>query len=231
MVSYGRDYIESVITESAPMSVAEIDDVIAAYASAARSAIDLGFDGVEIHGAHGYLIDSFLWGDTNRRTDRFGGGIRERTAFAVDVVRATRNAIGKDPMVMFRYSQHKQQDYKARLAHTPSELSELLEPLAASGIDAFDVSGRRFWEKAFSESDLTLAGWTKKITGLPTVAVGSVGLVPDGSPEAAGLRIASGEFDMIGVGRSVLHNPNWAEKVRRGVKPDPSDPSSLDRLL
>lgn len=230
VVSYSRDYIDSVIAETRPMDTGEIDAVIAAYASAARAALDVGFDGVEVHGAHGYLVDAFLWRDTNRRTDHYGGSIGGRTAFAVEVVRAIRKAVGEGGTIMFRYSQHKQQDYKARLADTSSELAELLEPLVLAGVDAFDVSCRRFWERAFGESDLTLAGWTKKLTGLPTVAVGSAGLEAGGSPQAAARLIAGGQFDMIGVGRSILHDPEWAAKVLNGVPTSGFDPTSLSRL-
>lgn len=226
VVSYTREYIESVSAPTEPMSEEEIADIIDAFARAAASAREIGFDGIAIHGAHGYLIDTFFWQDTNRRSDRFGGSARNRMRFGEEIVKSIRRAVGADFPILFRYSQHKQQDYKARLAHSPKELEELLEFLAAAGVDCFDVSGRRFYEPAFQDSPLTLAGWTKKITGKPTIAVGSAGLTPEGSPENIARFLASGEFDMIGVGRAVLQDPNWAMKVEAGEKPEPFDPRS-----
>ena len=112
------------------MTETEIADVIAAYAAAAADAQRLGFDGVEVHGAHGYLIDEFFWGTTNRRTDKWGGDRAGRTRFAVEVIRAIRAATGPDFPVSFRFSQWKQQDYTAKLGETPDELAEVLRPLA-----------------------------------------------------------------------------------------------------
>ena len=100
------------------MSGAEVTSVIAAYGRAAGEALRLGFDGVEIHGAHGYLIDQFFWEGTNR-AGRFGGDLVARTRFAVEMMRACRRAVAPDFPIVLRFSQWKQQDYGARLAPTP----------------------------------------------------------------------------------------------------------------
>ena len=162
-----------------PPSEAEIADVVEAYASAAASARRLGFDGIELHGAHGYLIDQFFWEGTNQRTDRYGGSLAARGRFGVEVVAACRRAVGPDFPIVLRYSQWKLQDFNAKLAETPEELATFLAPLAEAGVDVFHCSTRRFWQPAFDGSDLTLAGWTKKLTGKPVIAVGSVGLDND----------------------------------------------------
>ncbi|WP_455906392.1 oxidoreductase, partial [Metapseudomonas otitidis] len=158
------------------MTQQDIDDVVAAYAQAARDAKAIGMDGVELHGAHGYLIDQFFWDGTNPRTDGYGGSQANRSRFAIEVIKAVREAVGPDYPIIFRFSQWKQQDYTARLVQTSEELEGFLKPLSEAGVDIFHCSTRRFWEPEFEGSDLNLAGWTRKLTGKPTITVGSVGL-------------------------------------------------------
>ncbi len=211
-----------------PMTTADIDAAIAGYATSARHAEDLGFDGVEIHGAHGYLIDQFFWEGTNERADTFGGDMIKRTKFAVEVVHAIRAAVGRDFPVLLRWSQWKQQDYTIKLAPTPQALEKFLDPLVKAGVDCFHCSTRRFWEPEFDGSDLNVAGWTKKITGMPTITVGSVGLNEEfiatygGKPATpASLdrlieMFARGDFDLVAVGRALIVNPAWANLVKEG---------------
>ncbi|MER5854611.1 NADH:flavin oxidoreductase [Streptomyces sp. NPDC059688] len=207
------------------MTRKDLDDVVAAFAQAAADAERIGFDGVEIHGAHGYLVDQFLWAGTNRRTDAYGGDPVARTRFGAEIVAAVRERVSAEFPVIFRFSQWKQQDYTARLAETPEELDAILAPLAAAGVDAFHASTRRYWLPEFEGSDLNLAGWTKKLTGKPVITVGSVGLDGDfinafqgeGSP-VKGIdnlldRLEADEFDMVAVGRALLQDPEWAAKV------------------
>lgn len=216
------------------MTEADIEATIAAFASAAADAKRLGFDVAELHGAHGYLIDQFFWSGSNTRTDGWGGKtLPERSRFAVEVVKAVRAAVGPDFPIILRLSQWKQQDYKVKLAETPQEMDAWLRPLADAGVDAFHCSQRRFWEPEFAEIDgeegLNFAGWAKKITGLPTISVGSVGLSGEflaafggeGS-EATSLdkllrRMERDEFDLIAVGRALISDPAWAAKVKRGA--------------
>ncbi|MCA0893274.1 NADH:flavin oxidoreductase [Microbulbifer agarilyticus] len=209
-----------------PMTTAHIERVIGAFAEAAADAQKLGFDGVELHGAHGYLIDQFFWEGTNQRSDAWGGSMAKRGQFAVEIIKAVRAATGPDFPIMLRYSQWKQQDYTARLAQTPQELHDFLAPLADAGVDLFHCSQRRYWEPEFEGSDLNLAGWTKELTGKPTVTVGSVSLDGDFFGAFAGqssetraiddllTRLERGEFDLVAVGRALLQDPQWANKVR-----------------
>lgn len=210
------------------MTQRDLDDVIAAFAEAAADAERIGFDGVELHGAHGYLIDQFLWAHTNRRTDAYGGDPVARTRFAAEIVAAVRAAVSPGFPVIFRFSQWKQEAYSARLAETPQELDAILAPLAAAGVDAFHASTRRYWLPEFDGSDLNLAGWTKKLTGKPTITVGSVGLDGDflhaftgrgaelGSLDNLLDRFERDEFDLVAVGRALLQDPEWADKVLGG---------------
>ncbi|MFD5464210.1 NADH:flavin oxidoreductase [Kitasatospora sp. NPDC127059] len=207
------------------MTRADLDAVIGAFAEAAAAAERIGFDGVELHGAHGYLLDQFLWAGTNRRTDAYGGDPVARTKFTAELVAAVRAAVSPAFPVIFRYSQWKSGNYDARLAETPQELEAILTPLAEAGVDAFHASTRRYWVPEFDGSDLNLAGWTKKLTGRPAITVGSIGLDGDflqafageGSP-LKGIdnlldRLERDEFDLVAVGRALLQDPEWAAKV------------------
>jgi 2,4-dienoyl-CoA reductase-like NADH-dependent reductase (Old Yellow Enzyme family) len=144
-------------------TLAEIDAIIAAFAESAAAAERIGFDGVEIHGAHGYLVDEFLWDRTNRRDDRYGGGTAERVRFAAEIVAAVRSAVSAEFPVILRFSQWKSSHYDAKIAATPGQLEQILTPLAEAGVDAFHASTRRYWLPEFDGSDLNLAGWARKL--------------------------------------------------------------------
>ncbi|MEI6484957.1 MAG: NADH:flavin oxidoreductase [Sphingomonadales bacterium] len=215
------------------MSDEDVADAIAAFARAAGDARRTGFDAVELHGAHGYLIDQFFWGATNSREDRWGGDtLPLRARFAVELLKAVREAVGPDFPVIIRLSQWKQQDFGFRLAPSPEELEAWLGPLADAGADVFHCSQRRFWEPEFPELDgpegLNFAGWAKKLTGKPTITVGSVGLTGEfvagmggESSKPASLdgllaRLERDEFDLVAVGRALIVDPDWALKVQGG---------------
>jgi 2,4-dienoyl-CoA reductase-like NADH-dependent reductase (Old Yellow Enzyme family) len=213
-----------------PMTQQDIDNVIHAFGEAARSAQRLGFDGVEIHGAHGYLLDQFFWDGTNQRTDAYGGDLAARTRFAVEVIREVRTQVGPEFPVCLRFSQWKQQDYNAKLAQNSAELERFLAPLTAAGVDLFHCSQRRFWEPEFEGSSLNLAGWTKKLTGKPTVTVGSITLNEEftrtfrsaETAAATGIdelleRLEREEFDLVAIGRSLIVNPSWPQVIQRGA--------------
>lgn len=228
--------------EGRTMSQRDIDQVVTAFAEAAATAERLGFDGVELHGAHGYLIDQFLWPGTNHRTDAYGGDLRSRTRFAAEVVAAVRRAVSPGFPVVVRFSQWKMTDYDARIADDPEQLGVILGALADAGADAFHASTRRYWEPAFAGSDLNLAGWAKKLTGKPALSVGSVGLDTEFTANPAqarktgieGLldRLEADEFDMIAVGRSLLADPSWTAKILAGRENEivPFTPAALGAL-
>ncbi|MEV7360809.1 NADH:flavin oxidoreductase [Kitasatospora sp. NPDC091276] len=230
------------------MTQRDVDDTVAAFAEAAATAERLGFDGVELHGAHGYLIDDFLWGGTNRRTDRYGGDPASRARFGAEIVQAVRAVVSPGFPVFFRFSQWKVGNYGARIAQSPAELEQLLTPLADAGVDAFHGSTRRYWQPEFDGSDLNLAGWARKLTGKAAVTVGSVGLdqqygegeFAQGYTSRAGVtgidellaRLKRDEFDLVAVGRTLLANPDWAARALRGdlSRTVPYDPAVLTSL-
>jgi 2,4-dienoyl-CoA reductase-like NADH-dependent reductase (Old Yellow Enzyme family) len=230
------------------MSEEAIADTVAAFAKAAADAKRIGFDMVEVHGAHGYLIDQFFWSGTNLRSDRYGGAtIKERARFASEIVAAIRTAVGPDYPISLRVSQFKQQDYTVRLAETPAMMEVWLLPLVEAGADILHCSQRRYWQPEFPEIDgedgLNFAGWAKKLTGAATISVGSVGLSKDGgargetsssvSLDPLIKRMERGDFDLIAVGRALLSDPNWVLKTQ-GHDSEPLkgfDPVSLSELV
>ena len=211
-----------------PLSDEELEDLKDSYVRAAIDAKQLGFDGVEIHACHGYMLDLFFWDRTNRRNDKWGGDYIERTSFPAEIARAMRAAVGKDFPVWMRLSQWKQQDYKCKLAANPKELEKFLQPLVDADVDVFDCSTRRFWEPEFEGSDLNFAGWVKKLSGKPTMTVGSISLSTDVMSSFTGEeasitsidalldRLEREEFDLVAVGRMLIADPDWPIKVREG---------------
>ncbi len=232
------------------MTRQDIEDTVQAYAEAAANAEKLGFDGVEIHGAHGYLIDQFLWEGSNQRGDEYGGSLENRCRFALEVVKAVRAKVSADFPVVFRFSQWKMSDYNAKIANSPEELALILKPLADAGVDFFHPSARRLWQPAFEGSGDSLAAWTRRVTGKPVIAVGSVGLEkefrvghftreesPDTSIqidiEQLNFGIANHEFDLVAVGRALLADPNWPNKLKAGKASEliSFDTKALDELV
>jgi 2,4-dienoyl-CoA reductase-like NADH-dependent reductase (Old Yellow Enzyme family) len=212
------------------MTEDDIQTTIAAYAKAAGDARRLGFDAVELHGAHGYLIDQFFWQETNQRTDAWGGKtLPERSRFAVEVVKAVRATVGPDFVIILRLSQWKPGFFDTKLAATPDEMDSWLTPLAEAGVDIFHCSQRRFWDAEFEGSDLNFAGWAKKLTGRASITVGSVGLSGDfikafggesSAPDSLNellRRYDRGDFDLVAVGRALLSDPTWAKKIQKGL--------------
>lgn len=212
-----------------PMTQAQIDDVIDSFARCAVKAVGIGFDGVELHGAHGFLIDQFFWSQTNDRNDAYGGSMKNRARFAAEVIGEVRRRLGPDVLLSIRISQWKMQDYDAKVARSPEEMADWLQPMVDAGIDMFDCSQRRYWEPEFHDSALNFAGWVKKLTGKPVITVGSVGLNGDISQsliegkrsEPAGIEelvamVARGDVDLVAVGRSLIADPDWPKKVAEG---------------
>lgn len=226
--------------ESIGQAMSEIDvaDTIDAFARAAVDAERLGFDGVELHGAHGYLINQFFSEDFNLRSDLYGGStLIERSRFAVEILKAIRSLVSPGFPVILRLSQWKPKDFSARLAGTPQVLEQWLGVLVDAGADAFHLSQPTFWQPAFPEFDdqLNLAGWAKKLVGATSITVGSVGLSGDVYESFAGksaravslndlvTRLEHHEFDLVAVGRPLLQDPAWLEKIRHGCSDQIAD--------
>jgi 2,4-dienoyl-CoA reductase-like NADH-dependent reductase (Old Yellow Enzyme family) len=208
----------------------ELQRIAELFGRSAVTARDIGFDAVELHGAHGYLLDQFLWERTNMRNDGYGGSLAARTRFPAEVIAAVRAAVGPDYPIIFRFSQWKGMDFTASIADDPKQLEELLTPLVEAGVDMLHPSTRRHYVPEFPDYDreLSLAGWTKKVTGLPVIAVGSVGLDTQFRLEQRGQMVRpapvdrlveqfeAGEFDVVAIGRALLADPAWVNRLRDG---------------
>ena len=216
-------------------TVADLDSIRAAYVQGAIDAQQIGADGIELHGCHGFLLDQFFWPKTNRRTDQYGGpAITDRATFPAEVVAAVRRAVGPDFVIGMRISQWKESDFEAKIVESADELRQLVSVLRAAGVDIFHVSTRRFWTPEWPGSDLGLAGWVKSFTDAKVIAVGSIGLDidvmatltghearPTGASRIDELvrRFQRGDFDLVSVGRSQIGDPDWVTKMRDGRIP------------
>jgi 2,4-dienoyl-CoA reductase-like NADH-dependent reductase (Old Yellow Enzyme family) len=213
----------------------EMDDLAAAFVRAAEDARAIGADGVELHCAHGYLMDQFLWAETNVRDDGYGGpAIADRARYPLAVAAAIRQALGPDALLSLRFSQFKEVDYGARVFEAPEELAEFGVLARTAGVSMLNVSSRRFGKPEWPDREhgLGIAGWARRLTGMPVMTTGSVGLSSDifadlFDGEDPGLRIAAdlgelvrrftaAEFDLVGVGRMHIANADFVEKVRAG---------------
>jgi 2,4-dienoyl-CoA reductase-like NADH-dependent reductase (Old Yellow Enzyme family) len=217
------------------MTRQDLDELKQAYVRAAENAQMLGADGVEIHSAHGYLLDQFLWAETNVRQDEYSGpSLVERARYPIEIVMAIRKAVGASFVISYRFSQFKEVDYGATIASGPEDLRAMLAALRAAGVDMFNVSSRRFLKREWPGSehpDLTIAEWTRRLTDAAVMTCGSVGLnvemfanlFEDQEPSELSIerdlralaeRVEQGTLDLVGVGRMHIANNDFVNKVR-----------------
>jgi 2,4-dienoyl-CoA reductase-like NADH-dependent reductase (Old Yellow Enzyme family) len=217
------------------MTREDLSELKLAYVQAAEHAQSLGADGVEVHSAHGYLLDQFLWAETNRREDEYGGrSLAERARYSAEIVAAIRKATGERFVISYRFSQFKEVDYGATVASSPEDLRGMLALLRSSGVDLFNVSSRRFHKAEWPDSehpDFTIAEWARALTDAPVMTCGSVGLnvemfanlFDDQEPSEQSVerdlrllagRVRRGTLDLVGVGRTHIANNDFVNKVR-----------------
>ena len=181
---------------------AEIAAIVANFATAARRAVEAGYDIIEIHAAHGYLINQFLSPLSNKRSDEYGGGHENRARLLGEVTTAVRKVIPADLPVAVRISAA---DYEAG-GNTPEDLAIMLNHVKSSGIDVVDVSSGAVTPaapRAYPGYQLAFAHTIQEKTGLPVIGGG---LVTD--PFQAEQVVKSG-CDLVFLGRELLRNPYW----------------------
>lgn len=189
----------------------EIQAVIAGFVHAAKNAKLAGFDGIEIHGANGYLLDGFLTDYTNQRTDEYGGSTKNRVRLSVEVSKAIREAVGKEFTIGIRISQAKVNDYTHKWAGKEQDAAIIFGQLGQAGLDYIHVTEYKAWEPAFDKSGQSLASLAKKYGGVPVIANGHLE-----DPQKAGEMIENGEADVITLGKGALANHDWVNKVKKG---------------
>ncbi|MEL0081452.1 MAG: 12-oxophytodienoate reductase [Gammaproteobacteria bacterium] len=208
------------------MTADQINRVIDDFAAAAGRARAAGFDAIELHGANGYLIHTFLNPWSNQRNDEFGGDMAGRTEFAVRIIRAVRQAIGDLPLCI-RLSQHAVNDYHWVTWASQQELQPCLQLLKAAGVDLLHSSGYRLEAPAFADGESLVAAF-KRLSGLPAIGSGGItysnttqesfgGEITTLTDPATGEQaLATGQCDLIAVGRAMIANPDWANKIAAG---------------
>ncbi len=190
------------------MSLFDIEHVIAGFVETAKGAVEAGFDGIEIHGAHGYLINQFLSPYSNKRTDSYGGSVKNRYRFAHEVIQAVDKVIPDDRLLVVRISNWGVADMEVSLFDTKEEYQEIIRLLSEEPVDAISVSTYEYQQKAFG-SDKNMAQLTREVTELPIMICGGI-------YDRTSAEDALKDADIVLSGKSLLLNPNWVEDVQGG---------------
>lgn len=193
------------------MTVEDIKQVRAAFVTAARMAVDAGFDGVEIHGANGYLLDAFLTDYLNTRTDGYGGGVANRVRLAAEVCGDVAAAVGADIAVGIRISQGKVSDNGHRWAGGEDDAAEIFTALADTGIDYVHTTEYRALAPAFSDTTKPLAKLAKQYSRLSVIANGHLD-----DPNDAATMVDAGAADVVALAKPALANRDWPHRVQTG---------------
>ncbi|CAM4460206.1 NADH:flavin oxidoreductase [Paenibacillus tarimensis] len=200
----------------------DIQQMITGFAQAAKRAMSAGFDGVEIHGANGYVLDQFLTDYTNRRLDEYGGSTENRVRLLVEVINAVKEAVGDKFTVGIRISQGKVNDYTHKWAGREKEAAIIFGQIGTAKPDYIHVTEYEAWQPAFPEGEGThatdpafekgqssLAALAKRYGGVPVMANGKLD-----NPDSASTILAKGEADLITIGKGALANHDWVNKVK-----------------
>ena len=203
------------------LDVAEMPGIADAFARAARRALAAGFDGVEIHGAHGYLLHSFMSPFSNHRDDAYGGTLEGRMRLPVEVARAVRAAVPDHVPVLYRASCVDGEGGGLTLDDTVA----LASGLKAAGVDLIDASGggipagmRLAEQQPEPGFQVPFAERIRREVGIPTMAVG---MITD--PAMAGAIVAEGKADLVSLARGMLRDPAWPYRAAQALgHPDPA---------
>lgn len=197
------------------MTKEDIKTVIKAFKEGARRALSAGFDAIEIHAAHGYLINEFLSPLSNKRNDEYGGSLENRTRFLKEIIREVRKVWPENKPLIVRVSA---EDYVEGGNH-PEDLAEMINLVKEEGVDLIDVSSGAVVPapiKAYPGYQVKFAEVIKDKTGLPVIAGGLIS-----EPEMAEEIIANNRADLVFLGRELLRNPYWplqaAKKLRHNI--------------
>lgn len=194
------------------MSADDIAEAIDGFAQAARRAQEAGFDGVEIHGANGYLLDQFLTAHTNVRNDGYGGSLDKRLRLTVDVIQAVRQATSAPFVVGVRCSQGKVNDFTHKWEGGEADAAHIFRTLGAQQIDYLHTTEFEAWRPAFGEHGASLAALARQHVSVPVLANGSL----HDATQAEGM-LARQEADFVSLGRGALTHADWPARLRAGA--------------
>ena len=203
------------------LSQSRIEEIIAAFGAAAARARTAGFDAVEIHAAHGFLLSEFLSPLTNQRTDAYGGDIRNRARMHLEVLRAVRNQVGPGFPVFVRLGAHDETPGGLELA----DACEAAGMLADAGADLIDVSGGLQGSRGIEKGPayfLPYATAIKARIGVPVILTGGIR-----EPEVADRIVRAGHVDLVGIGRAMLEDASWASKAIAALSQHAKRPSRV----
>jgi 2,4-dienoyl-CoA reductase-like NADH-dependent reductase (Old Yellow Enzyme family)/pyruvate/2-oxoglutarate dehydrogenase complex dihydrolipoamide dehydrogenase (E3) component len=198
------------------MSIADIDEIIDCFAQAARRVKEAGVDAIELCGTHGYLIAQFMSAYSNRRTDKYGGDLRSRMRFALEIIEACRSKVGPDFPIIFRFSA----DERVPGGRTIEESVAIAPWLVRSGVDCLSVSTGVYANvETYTAAPMSVPkGFLmhdteeiKRAVNVPVIAVGRLN-----DPLIAEQFVAQGKADIVAIGRQMLADPEWANKVKSG---------------
>lgn len=193
------------------MTEQDIESAKRAFADGARYAKQAGFDGVEIHGANGYLLDQFLTDYLNKREDAYGGSLEKRLRLMLEVIEEIREAVGEEFIVGIRISQIKVADPDHKWPGGEEDASFIFSELSKTSLDYIHVTDSDATTPAFGKGTRTLAKAAKDFSSLPVIANGKLG-----DPGTAVNMIEKEEADIISLGTSALANPDFPNRLYRG---------------
>lgn len=204
------------------MNLTEIDAVIDGFAKSASRAEQAGFDGVEIHGANGYLLDQFLTEYTNTREDQYGGSIENRCRLSTDIIHAIKNKVSHNLVVGIRVSQGKVNDFDYIWPGGIGDGEIIFTALSRAGADYlhFASEGKGFDHGCHTRNGESLPKLARNITNLPVIANGGMDDLVD-----ANRILKEGHGDLIALGTGALANPDWPTKIKNDEKLNPFNPA------
>ena len=218
--SASENYISEEEGYSRELSTQEVEESINAFVQAAKRCESAGFDGVELHGAHGYLIAQFLGANTNRRSDRFGGDVKERCTFLLEIIRGIRAIVNPDFAIMVRLS-----PVSEEIGITIEDTKQVIDLLVKEKIDALHISCWDVFEKQDNHQTITKELCSIYSESIPIVSTGSVW-----SAEDAQFVLDQGA-QAVGVARVALPYPDWASMVSNSTYSPSRPPFTPEELL
>jgi NADPH2 dehydrogenase len=187
------------------LTLSEIERIQRRFADAAAMVVEAGFELVELHAAHGYLLDSFLMTRRNQRQDAYGGCLENRMRMVVETCQRVRENIGRRALLDCRICVFN----KIAEGFGPDDLRTLVAGLQAAGLDLLHLSTEGALQGYFG-SDKPLGRWVKEMTGLPLIVAGRLS-----NPLHAERALAQGVCDFVAVGGRMLRNPDWTREARQ----------------
>ncbi|EGA91263.1 putative NADH-dependent flavin oxidoreductase [Planococcus donghaensis MPA1U2] len=193
------------------MTKEDISQLITSFVSSAKNAKEAGFDGVEIHGANGYILDQFLTDYTNHRTDEYGGSTENRLRLIIEVIEAVRDTVGSDFPVGIRIAQAKVNDADYKWANGIDDAKLIFSRIGQAGVDYIHTSEPNATEAAFPESPSTLVELAKKYGNTVAIANGALE-----NPQLVESLLSKGKADLVTIGKGALANQDWPNKILSG---------------